>query len=815
MQENINFGIDLGTTNSAIGYYSNGKVNVLKNPKGFKEILPSAIAFRKGKMLIGDKAIEQLAANAENVFTSFKRNMGTNYIYTVETETLSPVDLSKFILQELLGFVQEQKVTAAVITIPASFDSVQSNATKKAGLEAGMQEVVLLQEPVAACLAYANENNLDIDSKQTWLVYDFGGGTFDSAIVEIDRREMKVKDHLGNNFLGGIDIDNAILKQIVLPKVKAQTGIDILMTNDSHEYLMLRQHLLYLIEEAKKELSISTVSNLEIDFADLGLLCDISISRDEFDKAISPVFQESATLLNELLSINNLSFKDINRIVLVGGTTYIPLIRDGLKKLSGTSVDSSIDPTTAIVKGAAYFAGTKQKQNIVAIENDEDLGEKIDVRLAFENTTNDDEELITLKSEGNFKGSFIINKNDGSYDSGLQIFKNEASIFVPIQAKQINNFKIVLYDKRQRIVFKRDISISHGLYSISGQTVPMDICLEVDADDGTSYLEPIFKKNSILPLKQTVYKTLSKSVSAGADDSIFINVLEGKRGTMPASNLSIGFIAINGKQMANDLIKGTDIELNFAMSESRDLQIEVYIPSADLVLKETFNPHTKIVLLDKLNIDINNALIIVSTEIRDSTLSEQYELAARFKKILEQLYLLKEELTENQTELLYKTDEKKRVLLKELDSINRSKHIYEELVAFKKAKNELLVLLAHAKLEQAEQAKRILDEEKEIINSGDKHLIKNATKKIESLNSTLFYQHDENFIELYFSLKAFEPNDFKNYQRVEELFVEGDILLLNKNYVALKGICFVILGQIKEEKRASKNQIFGSLTGLK
>ena len=186
--KNINIGIDLGTTNSGIAKYENGKINIYKNPVGFKDTIPSVVSFRKGRIQIGEKAREHSATNAENVFSSFKRKMGSDEEYFIKDldKNCSPIELSSMVLKELINFAQGETLKSAVITIPASFDTIQSNATKKAGYQAGFEEIVLLQEPIAACLAYSNSLNIEITSDQKWLVYDFGGGTFDIALVNIN-----------------------------------------------------------------------------------------------------------------------------------------------------------------------------------------------------------------------------------------------------------------------------------------------------------------------------------------------------------------------------------------------------------------------------------------------------------------------------------------------------------------------------------------------------------------------------------------------------------------------------------------------------
>ncbi|NJN77928.1 MAG: Hsp70 family protein [Saprospiraceae bacterium] len=188
----INFGIDLGTTNSAIAKFENGKVEIFRNPLNLKQTLPSVVAFRKNKIMVGDKAREYMQRDPNNVVGAFKRKMGTSEAYKIAllAENKTPIQLSAEVLKELKNFVHTgENVEAAVITIPASFDTIQSNATKKAGFEAGFKQVVLLQEPIAASLAYANKDE-DAFEEGQWLVYDLGGGTFDVALVRIAEGEV-------------------------------------------------------------------------------------------------------------------------------------------------------------------------------------------------------------------------------------------------------------------------------------------------------------------------------------------------------------------------------------------------------------------------------------------------------------------------------------------------------------------------------------------------------------------------------------------------------------------------------------------------
>ena len=273
MSKTINYGIDLGTTNSAIAFYNEGEVTIFKNPSTLKETIASVIAFKGERQIVGEKALELLAKNPNNVFGVFKRKMGTSDKYFLESQGLflSPVELSAILLKELKNFIHTGDTPRSiVITIPAAFDTVQSNATKQAGYDAGFEEVVLLQEPIAASLAYANSTSVDLNN-QKWLVYDLGGGTFDVALAHAANGEMKVVDHEGDNYLGGSDFDSRIIDKFIIPKLMTLGSFSDLekeMKTTSGKYNKLYNKLKHLAEEAKKELTHKTVAEIEFDITD-------------------------------------------------------------------------------------------------------------------------------------------------------------------------------------------------------------------------------------------------------------------------------------------------------------------------------------------------------------------------------------------------------------------------------------------------------------------------------------------------------------------------------------------------------------------
>lgn len=831
---NINFGIDLGTTNSGICKFVDGKVVVYKNPVGFSDTLPSIVAYRKGRIFIGEKARELLKSGNPDVFGSFKRKMGTEHLYQVSdiNEEKTPVEFSSMILKELLSFVPDEKPNSIVITIPASFDTVQSNATKKAGLSAGFRQVVLLQEPIAACLAYANFQNIEHTEEKNWLVYDFGGGTFDVALVKINERELKIIDHEGNNFLGGVDLDHLIIEKLFVPKIEEvlneESLFKKLMSKQNNTYTKLYYELLYKAEEIKKELSVKETVISELELNDGDHYIDFEISRNDFNEVIAEKVEETGIFIKKLLEENQKTAKDIERIILVGGTTYIPYIREYLKETFGILVDNSIDPTTAVMVGAAYFAGTKEETVEIketekeSIQNHQNQN-KIDVKLIYEINTQDDEELLVGIIE-NFEGYFRITRKDGGFDTGLMNFRNKFSEFIKVLPKQANNFTLTIFDHHQNQVFeKNNISINHGIYNISGQPLPNDICLEVDDAFGGTFLEKIFKKNDILPLSKTIYKTTSKNFNKEADDKLMINILEGKSGTLPASNMSIGYIEINSKDMPINLLKGMDIELKFSMSESRDLSVSVYISSIDFEKKEVFNPHTKRINKDRFQEDIDKVINEIEYELGivdniDEANEEDFKVLVKFKNIKDELFRIKFDLIEveedESTERIFQLDERKRRTLQEYDKMVRFRDVIYEIDEYKENKRDLESLLEEATQRQKDQFYKIIKDEKIFLESNEKAIIKRKSQELQRLNTEIYFKRDESYVNLFYYYKFRNIEDYKDQKKIQKLIETGDKAVEKSSYQEVKFVVSSMYNELKVKPKSLFDDQDGNL-GLK
>jgi molecular chaperone DnaK len=388
MENMINYGIDLGTTNSAIAKFTKGEVNVFNNPTDFgRNTLPSVVGFKKDKIFVGSKAKELLEKDPKSVVGTFKRKMGTAESFKIRAinESKTPIELSSIVLKELKTFLPpSENIEAVVVTIPASFDMIQSNATKEASLQAGFKQVVLLQEPIAASLAYANMKKEKELKNGQWLVYDLGGGTFDAALVRIKDGEMRVLDHEGDNFLGGADFDMLIVEKFLIQKINEKYSFRNLeedLKSASGKFNAKFYVLLRRAEEAKILLSAKSSAEIVVD----GLTDDngndideeIIITRSEFNDLIREYIDGSIDMVRKILTRNSLKPNELQFTLMVGGSSYIPYVRQRVEEVLQIPINCEIDPTSAVAVGAAYYAATKPKQ----LEQTDKL--KKDVRLSI------------------------------------------------------------------------------------------------------------------------------------------------------------------------------------------------------------------------------------------------------------------------------------------------------------------------------------------------------------------------------------------------------------------------------------------------
>lgn len=358
-------GIDLGTTNSCVAVMEGGEPVVIPNAEGGRTT-PSVVAIKNGERLVGDVAKRQAITNPDNTVISIKRHMGTDYKVTIEGKSYTPQEISAMILQKLKADAEAylgEKVTQAVITVPAYFNDSQRQATKDAGKIAGLEVLRIVNEPTAAALAYG----LDKEEAHTILVFDLGGGTFDVSILELGDGVFEVKATSGNNHLGGDDFDERIIR-FLIDTFKRDTGID--LSQDR----MAMQRLKDAAEKAKKELSSMMATTISLPFISADATgpkhLEVNLTRAKFEELTRDLVEMTMGPTRQALSDAGLSPQQIDRVLLVGGSTRIPAVQEAVKRLIGKEPSKGVNPDEVVAVGAAIQGGvlTGEVKDVVLLD---------------------------------------------------------------------------------------------------------------------------------------------------------------------------------------------------------------------------------------------------------------------------------------------------------------------------------------------------------------------------------------------------------------------------------------------------------------
>jgi molecular chaperone DnaK len=537
-----------------------------------------------------------------------------------------------------------------------------------------------------------------------------------------------------------------------------------------------------------------------------------TITRNEFEEVIKDKIVRTIDMIKKILITNSLRNDDIDFILMIGGSTYIPFVRKYVEDVLQIKVVTDIDPTTAVAVGAAYYAGNKKKT--ISNKNSMKSNGKFQIKMAYERTTQEDTEYFAAKVNGDISNhSYKIIREDGGFDSGLKPLNNRISEDLPLVKNSYNFFKLTIYDQYNNIVQIENIEITQGKYTITGQPIPEDISLEVDDYNYIkTKLELIFKKNTILPIKKSITKEINKTIKVGSNDSIIINVLEGDSNAIPEANKVLGFIKISGKDIDRDIIKGADIELTFEISESRDLTVSAYIPMIEQEFRQIFNPKNRSVNIFELNDDINelshsiNESLNFARENNDYEKTESlYSLQSEIKEIEQEINSINENDT---TDKRYQIEDQKREIAQKYfktirdEKINRIKKEYLDI----KPEVEKLVAQYGDYLEQ-EYLKEIIQKENIYLNSNNISKIEELLEELKTLRLQMYWK-DPNFVKSIFVWLIEDEPNFKDTTRANLLIGKGLKFLEKDNIEELSDITRELLGlALKEDKRKIENKI--------
>ena len=633
----IDYGIDLGTTNSAICRMEKGNVRVIKCDTT-DDTMPSCVQFTKRKGLkIGKTAYNALKSDKRaatktwdvgesNIFVEFKRKMGTDTEYkgSYMDKSVTPEELSSEVLKALKSFVSDEEVNSVVITVPAMFKINQKEATINAAKLAGFSHCELLQEPIAAAMAYG------LSSKEKdgyWLVFDFGGGTFDAALLKVEEGIIQVFDTEGNNYLGGKDLDNAMVDRIMLPYLQKINSIEEILSSPSKKEI-LKSALKTYAEETKNQLSFKESYDIITNVGDLGedddgneIELDITVTQKQIEDVFAPVFQEAIDICKKLLDRNNLGRDKLDKVILVGGPTHSPILRRMLREQIGDIIDTSLDPMTVVAKGAALYASTIDN----VVKEKVELG-TIALSIAYEATTVETIEFVTVKlnkdnSEGiipnNLKAK--ISRSDGGWSSDFFDLTEKGDVIdCYLQEDRSNSFSIKVFDEVGNPVLcsPNEFTIIQGS-KIGSATIPYNIGIEVwNEECGKAVFKSIkgLEKNKTLPAIGTEnnLKTSNDIRPGIASDIIKIPIYQAEYAGdgLPAIYFQyVSDVVLSGENLPAFLPAGSDIEFTVKVDRSEKMSFDIYIPKLDHSEAIDVQIHKESITRDYLKVEIEKAYV--------------------------------------------------------------------------------------------------------------------------------------------------------------------------------------------------------------
>lgn len=810
---NINFGIDLGTSNSLIAKFEAGSVEVFKNPSGFRETLPSVVGYRNGRVLIGAQAQAHLPKDPKSFASRFKRKMGTNEAYLIDStqQRATPEELSAHVLRELKTFIHTgEDPRAAVITIPASFDTAQSNATRSAAKLAGFETVFLLQEPIAASLAYANKEKGAEMNNGLWLVYDLGGGTFDAALVRILDGELSIIDHEGDNYLGGGDLDEQIVEKIIVPEIERRGFFSNLlgeMKSASGKRNKLWHLLLPAAEAAKVELSSRTSTDLELDLAE-GLVDDngrpvdglLEIQRAQIESLARKPVERTIELMKKILARNNLAARELQFILMVGGATLMPFVRKLVEQQMGIPVNTSIDPTSAICVGAAYYASTKAVNNARSVEGNvsaepSPYSSQLDMKVSYNASSQEMMEIFSAKFGGHALGmTYRITGDDGAFDSGIKQLHERISEELPLRRNAFNSFNLKVFDHAGRSlrVASPQIHITQGKYSIAGQMLPEDLCLiKDDLAAGDTKLDALFRKNTSLPATATRTVEASKLLAKGHADMIQIMVVEGDQSRHSSTNKLIGILGISGSELERSLPKGSYVDLEFKISESRDVSVSAEIISTGQKFSDIFKPKQRSVSPQRVAKDLDdlskkimeekNVAMNAGDPQTSSALADVREKAAAIA--IKARSLPEDDVTDEKFQL----DDQARELAQKVFELTSNRRVSFAKIAYRKEREALEAMMPEANAEERKNYSAAINVEECLLRSGNSKSIEAATEKLWKIRGSIQFRSVDFQAEVFKWLEAKTPQ-MQDKSDLEGLIALGRSAVRNRDLDELRSI---------------------------
>lgn len=606
-------GIDLGTTNSAIAMFDGSETKVIRSPEQ-NDVTPSAIYIdRRNNKYVGKRAYDSAPSSPNNSATLFKRFMGTSTTIELSAINLSltPEECSAEVLKTLFGYLPEEvrlnPNVGTVITVPAAFNQMQKAATEDAARMAGIGNIALMQEPVAAVMSVMKAHKAD----GMFLIYDLGGGTLDIAIAESYGGRVNLLSHGGISMCGGRDFDRALMDSVIKPWLIDNFNLpDDLSINPQYKTLM---HLAaWAGEKAKIELSsnecaVISLSENETRTVDLDgdeIYLDINISRGEFNELISNKVNDSIEAARNAMRKANINPMDMSKVVFVGGPTNYKPLRDKVCFELGMEGSTEVNPMTAVAEGASIFAEsidwtTKTRERKSSKGQLNNKADDLEISFNFMARTPDSKAKIGVKLTGSPSGhEFQIDSLDSGWTSGKSKLRNGAVIEVPLNHQGANRFKAFVFRSDGRpFMFAADkIMITRTAATIDAIPASYSIGVEViDSIGGTSSIDYLVRSGDSLPAKGKKTFKAAETLNANSDNSLNIKIWEGEITDPVHDNRSVGVLKISGHDFDSGVIhSGSDLICEYEVMDSGNIVIEVSVPSIGSTFKTNENFYSRV-----------------------------------------------------------------------------------------------------------------------------------------------------------------------------------------------------------------------------
>lgn len=711
----IDYGIDLGTTNSAICRMEKGEPVVIKTDV-LKDTMPSCISVnKKGSIKAGDSAYNTMKQDkrratkswhkgASNTYVEFKRTMATDTQYPCSNlhKSFSSEELSAEVLKTLKSFVTDEKFSSVVITVPAKFTVNQKTATMEAAKMAGFKHCELLQEPIAASMAYGVSSE---EKDGLWMVFDFGGGTFDAALLKVEDGIMQVFDTEGDNYLGGKNLDYAIVDNIIIPYLQENYAIDGYL-QDEEKKEVLRDAMKTYAEDAKNQLSFKDHEDIISNLGDLGededgeeIELDLTMTQAQVFDVMRPYFQKAVDICKNLIQRNHLNGSQITKLILVGGPTHSPLIRQMLREQVTPNVDTSIDPMTAVATGAALYASTLDAE----VSDKEIKVGTVKLDVGYEPTTVEMAEYVPVcLAEGSSSNRVFVEfvRGDKAWASGkVEInFKGDVVELNLLEGKA-NSFNISCYDDKGNILpcFPNEITIIQGSV-VGAAPLPYNIAIaRWDRNKKRTVIRMAkgLEKNKPLPATGVIndLKTTSQLRPGLSRDVLTVPIhqvddFEEAEGKSASLYEHVADVVITGEDVDTLMPADSLVDVTLKVDSSEQMRLEVRFLATGFTVEKVLDTSKKHTMED------TNALISKGFAEAENAMKTLSESGIDVNELQEELAAIR---TDNEN-----TTEKKEVLnhlrelLRKIEKLDAGtewerveKELREEFDKLEKAQDDL------------------------------------------------------------------------------------------------------------------------------